>query len=73
MPSADRGKLFLADLLRGQFEEAEGAQNNDDSEDDIVDDDAGAFSSRSIASASVTDTYDRLNDCVLPSQRLSRQ
>ena len=55
--------VIFADLLHGQLEESEGAQNNDDGEDDIIDDDASDFSSQSIVEASVTDIYDNLDDC----------
>ena len=63
MSSVDRGELFLVDLLRGQFEEAEGVQHNDNSKDDIVDDNATTFSSWSITSASIEDRYNHHNNC----------
>ena len=48
MPGVDPGKLFFADLVCRQSGEVERVQNDDDSEDDIIDDDASAFSSLSI-------------------------
>ena len=63
MSGVDPGKLYFADLVRGQSEEVKLVQNDDDGKDDIIDDDTSAFSSLSIKEASATGICGNLDDC----------
>ena len=63
MSGVDPGKIFVADLICRQSKEVERVQNDDNGEDNIVDNDASAFSSLSIEEASAIGICDNLENC----------
>jgi len=48
LPGTDRGETFIRSLVTGHSERVSNSANDDDGENDMVDDDASAFSSQSI-------------------------
>eukprot|EP00580_Thalassiosira_gravida_P001419 CAMPEP_0201600764 /NCGR_PEP_ID=MMETSP0492-20130828/1780_1 /ASSEMBLY_ACC=CAM_ASM_000837 /TAXON_ID=420259 /ORGANISM="Thalassiosira gravida, Strain GMp14c1" /LENGTH=86 /DNA_ID=CAMNT_0048063659 /DNA_START=170 /DNA_END=430 /DNA_ORIENTATION=+ len=61
VPGTDRGETFIHRLMTGHSERVSNSLNDDDGENDMVDDDASAFSSQSIDESTEDDISPRIS------------